>query len=123
MKKIFKKNQNWLWPAFRIIVGFLFFVHGGQKLFGWFGGNGTELFSLFGAADIIEFSVGILLVLGLFTRYAALIGALEMIGAYVIGHMSSGIFPWQNRGELPLLYLAAFAALMAKGAGKFAVDK
>ena len=37
----------------------MFFQHGAQKLFGVFGGNTVEIFSLFGLAGVIEFFGGI----------------------------------------------------------------
>ena len=84
MKKFFENTSDPFWAIFRILVGFLFFAHGAQKLLGWFTDNATvQLMSLFGLAGIIEIVVGILLILGLFAKYAALLGALEMIGAYV----------------------------------------
>jgi uncharacterized membrane protein YphA (DoxX/SURF4 family) len=58
----------------RIVVGFLFFTHGGQKLFGWFGADGTvELLSRMGVAGILEFVGGLMIMLGLFTRPVAFI--------------------------------------------------
>jgi len=45
----------------RIVAGFLFLLHGGQKLFGWFGGSGgapggtVELMSQMGLAGVLEF--------------------------------------------------------------------
>lgn len=54
----------------RIVAGILFFSHGAQKLFGWFGGFGpsggtVNLMSLMGAAGIIEVIAGIGIALGL----------------------------------------------------------
>jgi putative oxidoreductase len=45
----------------RIILGLLFVCHGGQKLFGWFGGQPVPLASLFGLAAIIEIVLGLLI--------------------------------------------------------------
>ena len=124
MKKIFEKSSDSFWFAFRILVGFLFFTHGAQKLFGWFGSQGTSnLFSIFGLAGVIEIIAGLLIVIGLFTSYAALLGALDMVGAYLYVHIKGGVFPWANGGELALLYLAAFLAIMAKGPGVLSLDK
>ena len=70
----------------RIAIGFLFWVHGAQKLFGWFGGFGeagtAELMSRFGAAGLIEFFGGLLIMLGLFTVPAAFIASGQMAVAY-----------------------------------------
>ncbi|MEK6917570.1 MAG: DoxX family protein [Nanoarchaeota archaeon] len=124
MKKIFEKSSERLWVVFRVLVGILFFTHGGQKLLGWFGSKGTvKLFSLMGLAGIIEICVGVLLILGLFARYTALFGTMDMIGAYFYVHIKSAAFPWQNGGELALLYLVAFLAIMAKGPGMLSLDR
>jgi len=125
MKKIFENNSDYFYFVFRVVVGLLFFVHGSQKLFGWFGSKGTvELVSLFGLAGVIEVVVGILLVIGLWTRYVALLGALDMIGAWVVSHIpKGGILPWANGGELALLFFVVFLAIMSHGAGIWAIDK
>ena len=131
MDKFIKQNKDSFYGVFRILVGLLFFIHGSQKLFGWFGGmNGegstVELMSLFGAAGVIEFVVGILLVVGMYVSYAALIGAIEMIIAYVYWHIivkSGGLWPWTNGGEPVLLFLASFFAILAGGTGKWKLQK
>ncbi|MEK6927877.1 MAG: DoxX family protein [Nanoarchaeota archaeon] len=125
MNKFFDKNSESFYAVFRIVVGLLFFTHGASKLFGWFGSKGTvTLMSLMGLAGVIEVVVGILLVLGLFTRYAALLGALNMIGAWVVMHVpKGGIWPWANGGELALMFFLAFLAILAKGPGIWAIDK
>lgn len=112
----------------RIGAGLLFMQHGGQKLFGWFGGfggepgNTAELFSQMGLAGVLEFFGGLLIVVGLFTRPVAIILVLEMIAAYVIAHMPQGGFPIQNGGELALLFALIFAYFAIHGAGPASVD-
>lgn len=113
----------------RIGAGLLFMQHGGQKLFGWFGGFGgepgatAELFSLMGLAGVLEFFGGALIVLGLLTTPVALILAVEMVVAYFMGHAPQGGFPIQNLGELALLYAVVFAFLAANGSGPAAIDR
>jgi len=113
------------------LVGFLFLQHGGQKLFGWFGGlggdgQGVALFSLIGAAGLIEFIGGLFVILGLFTRLAALVVVIELIIAYVKSHAPKGWNPFifgGNGGELALLFLAAFLVLVVYGSGKWGFEK
>jgi len=122
--KILGKYEDKFYFVFRILVGFLFFQHGAQKLFGWFGAKGTvPLVSLFGLAGVIEFFGGLLLIVGLFTRTLAIISAVDMLGAFFIVHIKQGWVPIMNNGELALLYFAAFLVLMVKGAGVCSVDK
>lgn len=112
----------------RIGAGLLFCMHGMPKLFGWFGGMGAdggsaELVSLMGLAGILEVFGGALIVLGLFTRPVAGILAIEMIWAYVQAHLPRGWVPYENGGELALLYLAVWIFLLGNGAGPFSLDR
>ncbi|MBS3091676.1 DoxX family protein [Candidatus Pacearchaeota archaeon] len=117
------RNKHYFYFTFRILVGFLFFVHGAQKLFGWFASKGTyAITTQLGLAGIIEIFVGILIIIGLFTRYAAILGALLMIAAYYLVPMKRGLWPWQNGGELAIIYFLIFLVFIALGAGKLALD-
>ena len=111
----------------RIGTGLLFAQHGAQKLFGWFGGLGgpgqaAALYSQMGAAGVLEFFGGLLLVLGLGTRPVAVILVGEMLYAFFTVHLPRGGAPMQNGGELALLYICLFVALAGLGAGAFSVD-
>ncbi len=117
---------DYLFFIFRVLVAYLFFEHGTQKLFGWFGGiNGASvpITSLFGAAGIIETVVGILIFFGLFTRLAALIGAIEMVIAYIKVHIPQNAIPLLNQGEPALLFFASFLVLLVYGARRFSLEK
>ena len=119
----FKKNKDSIYGVFRIVVGLLFASHGAQKLLGLFGGNTVELMSKFGAAGVIELVGGLMIAFGFFTSIAALLGALDMIGAFVLVHAKSGINPVTNGGELVLIYLVAFLVMLAYGPGKWSINK
>lgn len=114
--------------ALRVAAGCAYLSHGVQKLFGWLGGFGSDggaadLMSRFGAAGVIETVCGTLIVLGLFTRFAAFIASGEMAVAYFWVHVSGGgLFWWNNRGELPVLYSFIFLFFAAWGAGAFSLD-
>lgn len=71
-------------------------------------------------AGFIEFYVAILLVLGLFTRWMALLIAILMVMAYFTAHIAW--FPTFNRGELATLYFLVFLVIFAFGPGKFSLD-
>jgi len=121
-------GENYFYSIFRIIISLLFFMHGAQKLFGWMGGidgNGAtpELASLAWFAGLIEVAVGLLVLLGVFTRIAATIGALEMIVAYFMVHLRIGFNPLLNGGELALIYLVSFLIIIYYGAGKWSLEK
>ncbi len=87
----------------RMAVGILFFGHGTQKLFGWFGGNGldatTQGFEQMGlrparanaiAAGAAEAGGGALLVAGLATPLAASALTATMITAIRTVHGKNG---------------------------------
>ncbi len=107
----------------RIVVGFLFWLHGLQKLFGILGwGEPVELTSRLGAAGVIETVGGALIMLGLFTRPVAFILAGEMAVAYFTAHLPRGFWPIMSRGELPALYCWVYLFFAANGAGAFSLD-
>lgn len=122
MKVFFEKHHDTFYAIARIIIGLLFAQHGAQKLFGLFGGNTAELMSLMGVAGVIELVGGLLIALGLFTRIAAFITIIDMIGAYFKAHLPQGWIPIMNKGELALLYFAAFLIIISHGPGKWALD-
>jgi putative oxidoreductase len=99
MEKALAPFGPYAYAFLRIIAGLLFVSHGGQKLFGWFGGQPVPLGSLFGVAGIIEIVLGLLITIGLFTSYAAFIASGEMAVAYFIGHFPKSFWPLENQGE------------------------
>lgn len=116
--------KGYLCFVFRVVVGWMFFEHGAQKLFGWFGGKAVDsLASMFGVAGVVEVVVGLAVILGVFVKLAALLGGVEMLAAYFMVHFPNGWNPLVNQGELALLYFAAFLALLAWGAGKWSLER
>ncbi len=117
------KFQSPIQGLTRIVIAFLFFTHGGQKLFGWFGRDETvELFSRMGVAGVLEVFGGLLLALGLFTRPVAFILSGQMAVAYFWIHGQSGLLPWVNGGELAAIYCWIFLIFAAAGPGSFSLD-
>lgn len=110
--------------AMRIAIGLLYWSHGAQKLFGWFGREEpVELMTRFGAAGIIEFFGGLAIVLGVFTQPAAFIASGEMAVAYFWMHVPrGGLWWWANRGELVAIYAFIFLYVATVGAGSFSID-
>jgi len=113
---------NPVYCALRLIVGLMFACHGGQKLFGLFGGP-AELGDPEGlVAGIIELGAGILVAVGLFTRIAALLASGEMAVAYFKAHAVRAFFPIQNHGELAVLFCWAFLFIFFYGSGRWSLD-
>lgn len=110
------------YALFRIVFGFLFLCNGLQKTMGMFGGQAPPLMSLQGAAGVIETVGGLLIMIGLFTRYAAFICSGEMAAAYFLVHQPMGPLPIVNNGQLSVLFCFAFLYIASRGPGKLSVD-
>ena len=120
IKKLVQGKEAIFYGIFRILVGLMFFLHGWAKLFG---AKPVALVSLMGVAGVIELAVGIMLVLGLWSRLGALLGAVEMLVAYLKVHAFNAWNPLNNGGELALLYFAAFLVVLYHGNGKWSLEK
>jgi len=122
--------------ALRAVVGAVFFAHGAQKLFGWFGGPGLEGtakgFDSMGmkpgkrnavVAGAAEAGGGALFALGFATPVAAAatIGVMDQAIRKV--HISKGFFATQGGYEFNLVLIAAAVALAETGPGKLSVDE
>ena len=114
--------KPYLYALLRIVAGFLFALHGVQKVFGLLGGRQAELTSQRGVAGIIELVGGILIAAGAFTTPVAFISSGEMAWAYFQSHAPRGFWPIQNGGELAALYCWLFLYIVAAGPGKWSID-
>jgi len=102
----------------RIATGLLFAMHGGQKLFGLFGGAPPEMpVGLLYTAGVFELVGGALVCVGFRTRIAAFVCSGMMAVAYFMVHQPMGLLPIQNRGELATLYCWLFLLIAATGDG------
>ena len=115
---------------FRIVFGLLFALHGISSLFGVLGGaEGTHGGSIpvtswpVGWGSLIQLVCGILLILGLGTRWAALIASGSMAFGYFYVHQPVALWPIENNGESSVLYCWAFLLLIFTGPGAFALDR
>lgn len=110
----------------RIIVGFLFMVHGTQKLFGMPVDEPRDpvaLTSLIGIAGVLETFGGLLILLGLLTRPVAFLLAGEMAVAYFKSHASRSFWPALNGGEPAVLFCFIFLYLATAGGGAWSLDR
>jgi putative oxidoreductase len=119
----------------RVPIGIILAAHGAQKLFGWFGGYGLEgvggWFDSIGLspgvalaflAGSAEFFGGLLLIVGLLTRPAAIAAAFTMLVAILAAHLSAGLF-LPDGYEFALALFAATVALAIQGAGSYSIDQ
>ena len=120
--------------AMRIMVGWVMFFHGAQKLFGWFDGGGLAAtgefmgkigmplpaVSAFMAAGT-EFLGGAALVLGLGTRFVVVPLVFTMLVASFVVHGKA--FSGQAGGmEYPLTLAVVMFGLGLTGAGRLSLD-
>ncbi|SRR5581483_10094302 len=125
-------GRTWSWGVLpvRLVVGIVFLVHGVQKIV-VFGPGGTARFlaSLgFPAAPVaavllivVETLGGLALILGLRTRWAAGLLAIDMLVAILTVNLRGGFFV--PRGvEFPLTLLGACLSLLLLGAGSVSLD-
>jgi len=107
----------------RIMVGLLFLEHGLAKLFGFpSAAMHPAMFHLLWFAGVIEALSGLLVALGLFTRYAAFIMSGEMAVAYFMSHAPRNFFPMMNGGDAAVLYCLIFFYLFVVGGGAWSID-
>ena len=119
----------------RVTIGLLFFGHGAQKLFGWFGGGGLEgtgqAFDSMGlrpgrrnalTAGAAEAGGGLLFALGAATPAAAAALCSVMITAIKTVHWEKGIWSSSGGYEYNLVLLVTVFGLTENGPGPWSVD-
>ena len=116
------KYETQIYAIMRIMVGFLFLWHGSQKLFSFPPSGGAMPIHILIIGGSVEFFGGVLVMVGLFTRYAAFIASGEMAYAYWTSHSPGALLPLLNHGELAILYCFVFLFISAKGAGILSID-
>ena len=105
----------------RLIIGLMFAAHGGQKIFGMFGGKVVDA-PLMVLGGWIEGICGLLIAIGLLTRVAALLASGMMAVAYFMAHSGGGLFPIVNKGELAVAYCFIFLFMFFYGPGRYSLD-
>lgn len=139
-RKIIETDTDISSLVLRIMLAIVFFPHGAQKVFGWFGGAGfsgtMDAFTVrMGIPAFLAFlailaeSAGPLgLFVGFLTRIAAFGIFCNMVVAIFLVHLPHGFFMnWfgkqQGEGfEYHLLAVTIAVALMIKGGGRWSVD-
>ena len=141
LKLLVKTENDYTLTLMRLVLGFLFFVHGSQLMLGWFGGFGLSgsmqfftqklgipaPFAFLGITT--QFLGGILLIAGLAGRFAALTIIGNMVVAVAKVHWQFGLFMnWYGtqKGEGFEYHLLVFAiglAIMFRGSGALSLDR
>jgi putative oxidoreductase len=130
---------SWSRLVVRLALGIVFFAHGSQKMFGWFGGHGLkatiQVFQQYlkvppaatVLAAVIECFGGLAVLVGFLARPSALglIGVMLVAVAKV--HWKNGFFqasqPGQSNGwEYNFVLIAMALAVLIGGAGALSID-
>ena len=124
MAAFMKPWESHFYAVMRIVVGFLFLWHGSQKLIGFPPlPEGIEMPAFVKyVGGSIELFGGILVMIGLFTRWAAFLCSGMMAAAYWMVHGMQALLPVMNGGEPAALYCFVFLFIAARGAGRWSVD-
>ena len=126
----------------RVVLGVIFFAHGAQKVFGWFGGPGLRgVIGYFKQslgipapltvlAAFVEFLGGLAMVFGILVRPSAVGLILVMLVAIAKMHWPNGFFinwglqPGKGHGyEMNLALIAMALAVLVGGAGILSIDR
>jgi putative oxidoreductase len=125
INKLLGLGEPTILSIFRIVTGLLMFQYGVAKLLKFPPGTMFEkvqALSLFGVAGMFELVLGGLLILGLFSRFAAFILCGEMAFAYFIEHFPRGFIPLLNNGNLAILFCFSCLYLACAGGGPWSLD-
>ena len=140
MRKILSTSNDFTLTIVRLVLGVVFFIHGAQKMLGWFGGFGFSGTMGFFTQQLhvpapfaflaicAEFFGGLGLLVGLLSRVAAFGILCNMVVAVLTVHIHNGFFMnWTGKQkgegyEYHLLAIALLLVVMIKGAGAFSID-
>jgi len=120
----------------RLLIAGIFFFHGSQKLFGWFGGPGWQRtievwtastgpdlpYVIAVAAILAEALIALTMFFGFLTRLGGLAIVLVMAGAIQITRLQVGFAGFPDI-ELPLSLLCVGLALFLIGGGRLSIDR
>ncbi|MEX0726742.1 MAG: DoxX family protein [Planctomycetaceae bacterium] len=114
--------------AMRLIVGFVFFYHGAQKLVGAFGGPGlAEIVKMMGPVGYLvavgECLGGVGIMFGFLSRFSAAANIVIMLGAIAMVHGKNG-FSLEHQGyEYNLALIGLLLPIVLVGPGRFSIGK
>jgi len=125
-----QKFEGLFYSVMRIVLGALYAMHGSQKLFDFplAAPMKIPLYSQIWIGGVLELVCGILIAIGLFTRYAAFIASGTMAVAYFQFHKGYELadkhfLPLVNGGEMAVIYCFIFLYIAARGPGRAAIDR
>ncbi len=140
MKLLLRTTPDLTLTIARFVLAAIFFGHGAQKAFGWFGGPGFD-----NAIAIFQNTMGIpapLTIFVMFTELTAAVGmalgllsrvaALGLLGLMIVAPFANGLYPqffmnWTGKFphegyEYHLLAIALILTILTRGGGAMSVD-
>jgi len=137
---LFYTSKAWSPLFIRIMLGMVFFAHGGQKLMGWFGGYGFDASMIYFTDTrglpwivgffiiILEFFGSLALIAGLATRLWSLAFVFLNIGIILTSHADYFFMNWYGSQavegyEYFLLAIGMATSLVFSGAGRYSFDR
>ncbi len=135
LQKIFGRFRDYSLLPVRLALGWIFIAHGGQKLFGLWGGHGLKgfaasleslgikpalLFALLAACA--EFFGGLAVLLGFYARWGAFFIGIVMFVAIATVHAPNGFFLGELQGyEYNVALLGLAFCILFSGSGRFSI--
>ena len=131
-----RSRPGWGLLILRLVVGFIFLMHGLAKVRGGLAAGAAEVSQRFAGLEIpspelaawgvilLELVGGVALMLGVFTSLWNVLFIIHMTAGILYVHGANGFFvvgPGQNGMEYNLLLVAANLCLLLAGAGALAV--
>lgn len=139
MRSLFQTIDSKLLTFERILLAVVFFPHGAQKVFGWFGGHGFSATMHQMSQHLPAYVVFLVMIvetlgaLGLFFGFLGRIGAFGilcvMIGAILTVHLQNGFFMnWMGNKagegfEYHLLAIGLAVPVLVNGSGAYSIDE
>lgn len=130
MERYLARHSELIYALTRILTAMMYWMHGTTKLLEWppgaRAGRNIEVFSLLGAAGVIEIICGFLIMIGLFGSWAAFISSGQMAAAYFIRQLPFAILPIYQPpgilGESAVFNCFFFLYVASRGSGMLSVD-
>lgn len=126
-----RAGAGWGIVPLRLVVGLVFVMHGGMKLFGMGPAGTTDAMTHMGiplpalagwVAIILECVGGLAIIAGAWARWPALLLALEMLVVILVVKLHGGFFAPAGI-ELELTLLAGALTIAALGTGAASLDR
>jgi len=123
MERFLGRYEPYFYALLRIVSGFMFLLHGTQKLFAFpppaQPSPGGTFMTVTGGLELV---LGLLIMIGFLGGYAGFLASGMMAVAYFMAHQPNGALPIQNGGELAALYCFIFLYIASRGSGVLSVD-